>query len=111
MTAKPSDVQPPRRQRSPVAGIIAVLALAVAGVTWWWTTRQPPQPDAGLGLPHGIIVLGAGTFLMALLAQIRAMSLTDVLELLWELIVGFFYLIGALLKGLWLLVCRLFGWD
>jgi hypothetical protein len=111
MTANPSEIRPPRRERSPVAGIIAVLALLLAGATWWWTMRQPPQPDAGLGLSHGIIVIGAGTFVLALLAQIRAMSFLDVLELLWELILGFFYLIGAMLKGIWSFICGLIGWN
>jgi hypothetical protein len=97
--------------RSHVAGIIALVALAVAAGAWFWTTRQPAQPDAGLGLPHGVIVVGAGAFIAALIAEIRAMSFWEVLEAAWELILGLFSLIGAVLKGIWSAVCALFGWD
>jgi hypothetical protein len=100
-----------KQRRMPIAGIIALAALAVAAAAWFWTTRQPAQPDAGIGLPHAVIVVGAGTFIAALLAQIRAMSLWDVLEAVWEMFFGLFWLIGAVLKGLWNGLCALFGWD
>ncbi len=100
-----------KQRRRPIAGIIALAALAVAAAAWFWVTRQPAQPDAGLGLPHAVIVVGAGTFVAALLAQIRAMSLWDVLEAVWEMILGLFWLIGAVLKGLWNGLCALFSWN
>jgi hypothetical protein len=104
------------RQRAPglrghVAGIIAVAALAVVCTAWFWTTRQTQHVDAGLGMPHGVIVIGAGAFLAALIAEIRAMSFFDVLEMIWELIVGVFALIGAMLRGIWNAILGLFGWD
>jgi xanthine/uracil permease len=101
----------PRRQRGHAAAIVALVALALAAVAWWWTARQPPPPDADLGLSHGVIVIGGGTFVLALIAQIRAMSFLDVLELLWALLAGLLSLIGALLRGLWSFICGLFGWD
>jgi hypothetical protein len=94
----------PQEPRSHVAGIIALVALAVAAGAWFWMTRQPAQPDAGLGLPHGVIVVGAGAFIAALIAEIRAMSFWEVLEAAWDLILG---VIGAVLKA----ICALFGWD
>ena len=107
-----SNVEPARgtSPRRHVAGMIAFMALAAVAVAWFWTTRQPPQ-DAGLGLPHGVIVVGAGTFLAALIAEIRSMSLMDVLEMLWDLVLGVFSLIGTVLKGIWSFICGLFGWD
>jgi hypothetical protein len=87
------------------------VALAIAAGAWFWTTRQSPQVDAGLGLPHGIIVLGCGAFIAALIAEIRAMSLLDVLEAAWELLAGLFALIGAILKGIWNGILSLLGWD
>jgi hypothetical protein len=104
-----------KQRRRPIAGIIALAVLAVVAAAWFWTTRQPLQPDAGIGLPHAVIVVGAGTFIVALLAQVRAMSLWDVLEFLWEMILGalwgVFWLIGAALKGLWNGLCALFSWN
>ncbi len=54
----------PERERAPgprghAAAIVALVALAVAAGALFWTTRQPPQADAGLGLPHGVIVVAA----------------------------------------------------
>jgi hypothetical protein len=114
MAGEPSEVNDRGRAERPrrrVAGAVALAALALVAAAWWWTARQPVQPDAGLGLPHGTIVAGAGTFMVALIAQLRAMSLMDVLEMLWDLLVGLFSLIGALLRGLWAFVCGLLGWD
>ena len=100
-----------KRSGNHLAGAIALLALAVVAVAWFWTTHHPAQPDAGLGLPDGVMAVGAGAFVTALIAQIRAMSFWDVLEMLWEAILGLFWLVGAMLKGIWSFICGLFGWD
>src|SRR5471030_994794 len=91
----------PQRQRTPglrghTAAIVALVALAVAAAAWFWTTRQPPQAEASLGLPHGVIVVAGGAFMAALIAEIRAMSFADVLTAAWELLVGLLALVGAI---------------
>jgi hypothetical protein len=45
-------------------------------------SETPAQPDA-FGLPHGVMVAGAGAFVMALIAEIRGMSFWDVLKMVW----------------------------
>ena len=109
-------VEKPQRPREPgprghTAAIVALMALAIAAGAWFWTTRQPPQADAGLSLPHGVIVVGCGAFIAALIAKIRAMSLLDVLEMVWSMVLGLFALIGAILKGIWNGILSLLGWD
>jgi hypothetical protein len=39
------------------------------------------------------------------------MSLADVLEAAWDLLLGPFALIGAILKGIWNGILGLLGWD
>jgi hypothetical protein len=99
-----------KRSGNHVAGAIALIALAVAAAAWFWTTLQPAH-EAGLGVPHGVIVVGVGTFIVALLAEIRAMSFWDVLEMLWDAVLGVLSLVGAVLKGIWNAICGLFGWN
>src|SRR5262245_15082349 len=99
------------RASSHIAGAIALLSLAIVAAAWLWTTHQPPRPEAGLGVPDGIIVVGAGAFVIALIAQIRSMSLWDVLEMLLEAVLGLLSLVGAALKGIWRVICGLLGWD
>jgi hypothetical protein len=106
----------PPRQRAPghrghVAAMVALAALAIVAAAWFWTMRQPPQVEAGFGLPHRAIVVGCGVFVAALIAEIRAMSLADVLDAAWDLLVGLFALIGAILKGIWNGILSLLGWD
>jgi len=106
----------PQHQRRPglrghIATIVALAALAVAAAAWFWTTGQPLQVAAGPGLPHGIIVVGCGAFIAALIVQICTMTLADVLEVAWDLLVGLFALIGAILKGIWNAILGLLGWD
>ena len=96
--------------RGHIASIVALFALAVVAVAWFWMTRKPPQ-EAGLGAEHGIIVVGAGAFVTAIIAQIRNMDASDVLEMLVELVMGVFSLIGAILKGIWSWFLGLFGLD
>lgn len=92
------------------AAIVALFAIAVIAVGWFWITRQPAS-EAGLGAPHGVIVIGAGALVTALIAHLRAMSLSDVLDMLWELIAGFFSLLGAALKAIWHGILSIFGFD
>jgi hypothetical protein len=106
----------PPRQRAPglrghTAAIVALVALAIVAAAWFWTTRQPPQVEAGFGLAQRVIVVGCGAFVAALIAEIRAMSLADVVEAAWDLLVGLFALIGAILKGIWNGILSLLGWD
>jgi len=99
--------------RGHIAGMIALVALFVAVAAWFWTTRQPAQVDAGMGLPHGVIVIvaGAGAFVAALIAEIRAMSFWDILEAAWDLFLGLLSVIGSILLGIWNGILSLFGWD
>jgi len=97
--------------RRHIAAIVALVALVVAAGAWFWLTHQPVRPQAGYSLPHGVIVMGCGAFATALIAWIRAMSLSDVLELMWALFLGLLALIGAILKGIWNAFLSLIGWD
>ena len=106
----------PQRQRTPglrghTAAIVALMALAIAAAAWFWTTRQPPQAEASLALPHRVIVVGCGAFIAALIAEIRAMSFAEVLDAARDLVAGLFALIGAILKGIWNGILSLLGWD
>jgi len=96
--------------RNHAAAIVALFALAVVAVAWFWS-RQQTQVDAGLGAPEGVMVIGAGAFVAALVAAIRSMSFLDVLELIWEIILGVFAVIGAALKGIWSWFLGLLGLD
>lgn len=96
--------------RNHAAAIVALFALAAVAVAWFWS-RQQTQVDAGLGAPEGVMVIGAGTFIGAMVAAIRSMSFLDALELIWELILGVFVVIGAVLKGLWSWFLGLLGLD
>jgi hypothetical protein len=114
MTNTPAN-EPPRQRteglRGHIGAVVALVALAAVAIAWWYTTRQVPVAEAGYGLPHGVIVGGIVTFLVAVMAEIRAMSFWDVLEFLWEIVLGVFWLIGAILKGIWNFICGLFGWN
>lgn len=97
--------------RRHVAGMFALAALFVGVAAWFWSTRQPAPIDAGLGIPHGVMVAAAGAFIAALIAEIRAMSAWDMLEAAGDLLLGLLWAIGAVLKGIWSFILGLFGWD
>lgn len=95
--------------------LVGIAALALAAGAWFWLTRQPPQQQADIGLPHGIIVMGLGAFIAALVAQIRSMSVLEMLEALWDafawtiaLVLG---LTLAALKAIWGWFLSLIGWH
>jgi hypothetical protein len=108
-TSNEAEATRARSTRRYVAGLVALAALAVMAAAWFWTTRQP-QPTE-VGLPHGVILVGSGALVAALIAAIRNMSLLEILELAWDVIVGLFAVLGAMLKGVWNFLCSLFGWD
>lgn len=95
--------------RGHAAALVALAALAVIAVAWFWSTRQPAQ-EAGLA-PQGVMVIGAGAFCAAVVAQIRAMSFMDVVDMIGELAAGFFGLVWAMLKGIGSFILGIFGWD
>jgi uncharacterized membrane protein len=97
--------------RGHIAGVTALVALFVVVAAWFWATRQPAQVDAGIGLPHGVIVAGTGAFVAALIAEIRAMSFWEILEAAWDLLLGMLSVIGSILMGIWNGILGLFGWD
>jgi hypothetical protein len=111
------DTEEPKRRHGPGrsrhgAMIVAIVALAIAGGAWFWLTRQP---QASYGAPHGVIVAGIGTFIAALIAQIRSMSALEMLEALWDALAWLIALVfGATvfaLKAVWSWFLALIGWD
>jgi hypothetical protein len=115
MTESPSSNRDPSDRRASglrghAAVIVALFALAIVAVAWFWS-RQQTQVDAGLGAPEGVMVIGAGAFVAGLIAAIRSMSLLEVLELIWDLILGVFALIGVVLKGIWSWFLGMLGLD
>jgi len=109
-TEKP---QHPRAQgpRGHVAAILGLLVLAIAAGAWFWTTHQAPQANAGSILVQGVIVTACGASVAALIAALRTLTLTDVLEAVLSLVIGFFALIGAILRGICNAILGLLGWD
>ena len=111
------ETEEPERRREPGRGwhgamIVAIVALAMAAGAWFWLTRQPP---AGYGATHGVIVVAIATFIAALIAQIRSMSVPEMLEALWDALAWLIALVfGAVvfaLKAVWNWFLALIGWD
>lgn len=98
---------PQKRQRRAglcghTAGLFALFAIAVALGAWFWMTRQPPAPQTSVvTMPHGLIVLAVISAMGGLIAEIRAMTVWEMIETAFELviaaIVGFFKMIWAII--------------
>lgn len=93
--------------RGHVAAIIALFALAIVAVAWFWTTRQPQDTV----LPNGIIAIGIGAFVTSCIAYVRDMDASDVLEMLGDVFMGLLSVIGAILLGIWNWFLGLIGLD
>ena len=95
----------PRGRGRHGAMILAIAALAVAAAAWFWLMRQPLNQDAGTVLPHGVIVVGLGVFLSSLIAQVRSMSVLEMLEALWDATVWLaalvYAMVAAVLGTIW----------
>jgi len=97
-----------------VAGIIALFAVFVVVAGWFWNSMEPAPPngvEAGFGMPHGVMVAGAGVFLAALITRIRSMNPIDILEAVWDLLLGMLAAVGMVLKGIWDRFLGLIGWH
>jgi hypothetical protein len=88
--------------------VVALVALAAAAGAWFWA-RQAPH--TGIGPPHGVMVLGAGAFLTAMIAAIRDMSLSEVLHATWDLIVRVLSTLADIVMGIWDFIAGLLDWD
>ena len=118
MSDTPQNAEKTSSQRAPgarghIAGMIALVALFVVIAAWFWSTHQEPPKgvEAGLGMPHGVMVVGAGAFIAALISRIQSLSVSDVLEAVWELLLGMLAAVGMIFKGIWGWFLGLLGWD
>jgi len=113
MTEQNSNGQKTVRQergsglRGHIAAIVALFALAIVAVAWFWTTRQPQESV----LPNGIIAIGIGAFVTSCIAYVRGMDASDVLEMLGDVFMGLLSVIGAILLGIWNWFLGLIGLD
>lgn len=104
--------------RRHIAGLVALVAVFAMVAAWFWMSHQPAPPngvqagvEAGYGMPHGVMVIGAGALVAALISRIRSMSVSDILEAVWELFLGMLSAIGLVLKGIWDWFLGLIGWH
>ena len=58
-----------------------------------------------------MIALGAGALVTALIAYVRDMDASDVLEMLGDVFMGLLSVIGAILLGIWNWFLGLIGLD
>ncbi len=93
--------------RGTIALAIALLALAVAGGAWFFAARLAQE----VAMQNGIIAGGLIVCVTSVIAYVRDMDPTDVLEMLGALFMGAFAVIGAILKGIWGAICGIFGLD
>ena len=113
MTDKESSQKPAETRkergglRSTIALTIALLSLAIAGAAWFWTARLAQD----VAMQNGVIAGGIVVCITSVIAYVRGMDLTDVFEMLGDVFMGLFSLIGAILKGIWSAICGIFGWD
>jgi hypothetical protein len=112
-----SPEKTPRRKaggRGHMAGMIALVALFAVVAAWFWNSYQPAPPkgvEAGFGVPHGVMVVGAGAFIAALISRIQSLSVSDILEAVWELFLGMLSAVGMVLKGVLNWFLGLIGWN
>ncbi len=96
------------------AGLFALVATAVALGAWFWMTRQPPAPQTTVvTLPHGLLIIAVISAMGGLIAEIRAMTVWEMLEAAFELavaaIAGFFKLIWSIIAFIGAMILGLLG--
>jgi hypothetical protein len=109
---------PPKRPRPEgvrghTAGLFALFAIAVAIGAWFWMTRQPPAPQTVVTLPQGVLIAAVIASIGALIAELRAMSVWEMLEMAVEssiaAIAGFFKLIWGIIAFIGAAILGLLG--
>jgi hypothetical protein len=93
--------------RSTIALTVAFVALAIAGIAWFWAARLAEQ----IAMQNGVIAGSVIVCVTSVIAYFRGMDLSDVFEMLGDVFMGLFSVIGAILKGIWSMICGIFGWD
>ena len=93
--------------RSAIALTIALVSLAITGIAWLWAAHLAQQ----VAMQNGVIAGGVVVCITSVIAYVRGMDLTDVFEMLGDVFMGLFAVIGAILKGIWSMICGIFGWD
>lgn len=74
--------------RRHAGGLVALFALLAVGAAWLWIGYHPQN---AIGAPEGVVVLGGGVFIIALLAEIRILGLvTDLLGAAVDFITSIF---------------------
>ena len=59
---------------------------------------------------NGLVAGSVVVCVTSVIAYFRGLDLMGVLEMLAELVMGVFAVIGAILKGIWDAICSVFGW-
>jgi CBS domain containing-hemolysin-like protein len=96
------------------AGIFALVALAIALAAWFWMTRQPPAPQTmSVTLPQGVLITAVIASIGALIAELRAMTVWEMVETAAELsipaIVGLFGMIWRIIAFIGAAILGLLG--
>jgi hypothetical protein len=113
MTAPPPP--PGRAPRRPtalglVAGLAVLVSLAALAVSLYGIVRQSATAPLEIQLPY-VLAAGGGAIVAAVLALVRNMSASDVLEAACDALAGLLALVGAILKGIWSWLLGLLGLD
>jgi hypothetical protein len=93
-----------------VAGAAALLSLVAVGITLYGLWRNSMALSPEIGLPY-LAAAGGGVIIAAVIGFIRDMSVSDIVEAMWDAALGLIALIGAMLKGICNFILGLFGWD
>jgi hypothetical protein len=110
---------PSRRRRpaaAPAAGghvmaaLVALAALGSVAYALYGIVQQMPNAAPEIRIPY-ILAAGGTVIVAAVLAQLRSMGLSDVLDAAWALIKALAAGVGAVFKGLCSAALSFLGWD
>jgi len=105
----PTDRAPrPRTAAGFVAGLAVLISLAALAISLYSIVRQSATAALEIQVAY-VVAAGGGAVIAALIAFVRDMSAWDVIEAVFDAIVGLFALVGAVLKGIWNAILSVFG--
>ncbi len=82
--------------RRQIAGLIALVAFVALGAFWFLALREAREFGSQQAMAVGLVVVAC----TAAVAAIRDMSVVDILEWVWEAILGLLSTIGGFFRGL-----------